>query len=109
MQHVDFYAFNSLGQVLTQFARTHLETAPKYRCALVHRRWAGEHMRPLFAPSLLQARGAGCLELRAYNEGLLRPRVARARETPAPPAVLLLFALHGNVQNISLTIDQQKR
>src|SRR5512138_1095888 len=33
--------------------------------------------------TLSQVARAGCLELRASNEGLLRPRVARARETPA--------------------------
>jgi hypothetical protein len=39
----------------------------------------GEILFFLFSPSSTQA---GCLPLRASNEGLLRPRVARARRQP---------------------------
>jgi hypothetical protein len=50
------------------------------RCVLVHRGWAGQNMR-----------------------------VARARETPALSASLLLFALNRDVHDVPLPIDQQER
>ena len=58
--------------------------------------------------TLSQAGGAGCLGLCASNEGFLKPRVARARETPARSASLLLLALNRNVEGVSLPIDQQE-